>query len=80
MQDVHVHMFPLLVHITQTLYIQIAQVKPYKMSIQTFIAKVNKINDQLEQFPPRDDGTPQVKLADDKLMEILENAMLKLWQ
>eukprot|EP00957_Ditylum_brightwellii_P126296 9629090-Ditylum_brightwellii.AAC.1 len=38
------------------------------------------MNDWLEQFPPRDDGTPQVKLTEDKLMDILENAVLKSWQ
>eukprot|EP00957_Ditylum_brightwellii_P035643 2702360-Ditylum_brightwellii.AAC.1 len=47
--------------------------------INLYIPKVNKINNQLEQFPPRDDGNPQVKLADNKLMDILESAMPKLW-
>eukprot|EP00957_Ditylum_brightwellii_P062705 4758900-Ditylum_brightwellii.AAC.1 len=47
------------------------------MSLQIFVARVNKSNDQLEQFPPRDDRTPQVKLAGKKLMDILENAMPK---
>eukprot|EP00957_Ditylum_brightwellii_P100347 7649420-Ditylum_brightwellii.AAC.1 len=32
-------------------------------NIPTFIARVNAINIRLEQLPPRDDGTPQVKLA-----------------
>eukprot|EP00957_Ditylum_brightwellii_P187408 14272779-Ditylum_brightwellii.AAC.1 len=39
-----------------------------------------KMNDCLEQFPPRDDGTPQVKLTEDKLMDILKNAAPKSWQ
>eukprot|EP00957_Ditylum_brightwellii_P068745 5218390-Ditylum_brightwellii.AAC.1 len=34
----------------------------------------NQMNDQMEQFLPREDGTPHVKLAEDKLMDILENA------
>eukprot|EP00957_Ditylum_brightwellii_P199598 15215821-Ditylum_brightwellii.AAC.1 len=34
----------------------------------------------LEQLPPRDDGTPQVKLADNKLMDVLKNAVPKSWQ
>eukprot|EP00957_Ditylum_brightwellii_P193198 14710726-Ditylum_brightwellii.AAC.1 len=38
------------------------------------------MNDRLEQFPPRDNGTPQVNLAEDKLMDILENAVPKSWQ
>eukprot|EP00957_Ditylum_brightwellii_P079332 6031459-Ditylum_brightwellii.AAC.1 len=38
------------------------------------------MNDRLEQFLPRDNGTPQVKLAEDKLMDILENAVPKSWQ
>eukprot|EP00957_Ditylum_brightwellii_P066748 5065551-Ditylum_brightwellii.AAC.1 len=38
------------------------------------------MNDRLEQFLPRDDGTPQVKLTEDKLMDILENAVPKSWQ
>eukprot|EP00957_Ditylum_brightwellii_P024251 1829329-Ditylum_brightwellii.AAC.1 len=38
------------------------------------------MNGQLEQFPPRDDGTPQVKLVEDKLIDILENSVPKSWQ
>eukprot|EP00957_Ditylum_brightwellii_P102413 7806321-Ditylum_brightwellii.AAC.1 len=38
------------------------------------------MNDRLEQFPPRDNVTPQVKLAEDKLMDIIENAVPKSWQ
>eukprot|EP00957_Ditylum_brightwellii_P091180 6942089-Ditylum_brightwellii.AAC.1 len=50
------------------------------MSLHTFVAHVNKMKNQLEQFLPRDDGTPQVKLVEDKLMVILENALPKSWQ
>eukprot|EP00957_Ditylum_brightwellii_P144634 11018077-Ditylum_brightwellii.AAC.1 len=50
------------------------------MSIRTFIALVNKINKRIAQFPPRDDRTPQENLADDELMDILENVMPKSWQ
>eukprot|EP00957_Ditylum_brightwellii_P028354 2141269-Ditylum_brightwellii.AAC.1 len=77
MQDMHVHMFPLQAYTTQTQYMRRVLIKPYKMSLQTFIARINKINDWLEQFLPRDDRTPQVKLADNKLMDILKNAMPK---
>eukprot|EP00957_Ditylum_brightwellii_P035330 2679832-Ditylum_brightwellii.AAC.1 len=42
--------------------------------------RVNKINYHLEQFLPRDNRTPQVKLAEDKLMDIIENAVPKSWQ
>eukprot|EP00957_Ditylum_brightwellii_P176689 13457438-Ditylum_brightwellii.AAC.1 len=38
------------------------------------------MNDHLEQFPPRDNRTPQVKLAEDKLMDINENAVPRSWQ
>eukprot|EP00957_Ditylum_brightwellii_P022626 1706627-Ditylum_brightwellii.AAC.2 len=38
------------------------------------------INKRLAQFPPRDNRTFQEKLADNKLMDILENAMPKSWQ
>eukprot|EP00957_Ditylum_brightwellii_P172458 13129519-Ditylum_brightwellii.AAC.1 len=38
------------------------------------------MNDHLEQFSSRDDGTPQVKLAEDKLMDTLKNAVPKSWQ
>eukprot|EP00957_Ditylum_brightwellii_P207185 15351876-Ditylum_brightwellii.AAC.1 len=50
------------------------------MSLCTFIACVNKMNNQLEQFLPRDNRTPQVKLAEDTLMDILENAVSKSWK
>eukprot|EP00957_Ditylum_brightwellii_P092622 7053110-Ditylum_brightwellii.AAC.2 len=64
----------------QTWYICQALIKPYRTSLQTFIAQVNKINDWLEQFLPRDNGTPQFKLADSKLMDILKNTMPKFWK
>eukprot|EP00957_Ditylum_brightwellii_P187905 14307278-Ditylum_brightwellii.AAC.1 len=54
--------------------------KPHNMSLRIFVARVNKMNDRLEQFLPRDNGTPQVKRAEDKLMDILENAVPKSWQ
>eukprot|EP00957_Ditylum_brightwellii_P122894 9370037-Ditylum_brightwellii.AAC.1 len=38
------------------------------------------MNDCLKQFLPRDNGAPQVKLVEDKLMDILENTVLKSWQ
>eukprot|EP00957_Ditylum_brightwellii_P151678 11550735-Ditylum_brightwellii.AAC.1 len=57
-----------------------AIVKLYKMYLCTFVAQIKESNDWLEQFPPRDDGTPQVKLADERLMDILESAMLMSWQ
>eukprot|EP00957_Ditylum_brightwellii_P133862 10207315-Ditylum_brightwellii.AAC.1 len=38
------------------------------------------MNDCLEQFPFRDNRTSQVKLAEDKLMDILENKVPKSWQ
>eukprot|EP00957_Ditylum_brightwellii_P009938 749475-Ditylum_brightwellii.AAC.1 len=50
------------------------------MSLCTFVTCVNKITERLTQFPPRDDGTSQEKLADNKLMDILESAMPKSWQ
>eukprot|EP00957_Ditylum_brightwellii_P053791 4075107-Ditylum_brightwellii.AAC.1 len=50
------------------------------MSLQAFIARVNEINNWLEQFPPRDGGTTPVKLADAKLKDIPENAKPKSWQ
>eukprot|EP00957_Ditylum_brightwellii_P041533 3145446-Ditylum_brightwellii.AAC.1 len=80
MQDVHVHMLPLQAYVVQTWYMWRALTKPYKMSLQFFVARFNKINDQLEQFLPRNDGTPQVKLAGSKLMDVLENAMPKSWK
>eukprot|EP00957_Ditylum_brightwellii_P166184 12651378-Ditylum_brightwellii.AAC.1 len=42
------------------------------MSLRAFVIYVNKLNGQLEQFQPRDNGIPLVKLAEDKLMDILE--------
>eukprot|EP00957_Ditylum_brightwellii_P078075 5935338-Ditylum_brightwellii.AAC.1 len=38
------------------------------------------MNDHLDQFLPRDDETPQVKLVENELMDILENAVPKSWQ
>jgi hypothetical protein len=63
MQGMYKHMFLLQAYTIQTQYIQRELIKSYKISLQTFVARVNKIIDQLEQFPPRDDGTPQVKLT-----------------
>eukprot|EP00957_Ditylum_brightwellii_P107148 8174746-Ditylum_brightwellii.AAC.1 len=54
--------------------------KPHNMSLCTLVVRVNKMNNLLEKFPPRDNRTHQVKLAEDKLMDILENAVPKFWQ
>eukprot|EP00957_Ditylum_brightwellii_P156439 11906360-Ditylum_brightwellii.AAC.1 len=54
--------------------------KPQNMPLHIFVACVNKINNGLEQFLPRDNGTPQVKLADNELMDILKNAVPKSLQ
>eukprot|EP00957_Ditylum_brightwellii_P040388 3056673-Ditylum_brightwellii.AAC.1 len=80
MEDVHTHMFTLQAYVTQTRYMHWTLMKPYNMSLRTFIVRVNKTNDCLEQFPPRDNGSPQVKLTEEKLMDILENIAPKLWQ
>eukprot|EP00957_Ditylum_brightwellii_P023501 1773311-Ditylum_brightwellii.AAC.1 len=80
MTDVHTHMFPLQAYIMQTRYMHWTLMKPHNMPLHTFVAGVNKMNDHQEQFPPRDDRTPQVKLAEDKLMDILENTVPKSWQ
>eukprot|EP00957_Ditylum_brightwellii_P205051 15342003-Ditylum_brightwellii.AAC.1 len=50
------------------------------MSTCKLVARVNTINESLAQFPSRDDMTFQVKLAGEKIMDILENAMPKTWQ
>eukprot|EP00957_Ditylum_brightwellii_P098651 7515017-Ditylum_brightwellii.AAC.1 len=54
--------------------------KPHNMSLCAFVACVNEMNGCLEQFLPRDNRTPQVKLVEDKLMDIFENAVPKSWQ
>eukprot|EP00957_Ditylum_brightwellii_P136024 10372856-Ditylum_brightwellii.AAC.1 len=77
MDNVHMHMFPLQAYVTQARYMHWTVMKPHNMSLHTFVAHVNKMNDRLEQFPLRDNGTPQVKLVKDKLMDILENTVPK---
>eukprot|EP00957_Ditylum_brightwellii_P196842 14997681-Ditylum_brightwellii.AAC.1 len=62
MKVMHLHMPPLRAYAMQTQYMPRALVKPYKMSLCTFVASVNEINERLAQFPPRDDRTPQEKL------------------
>eukprot|EP00957_Ditylum_brightwellii_P165300 12585555-Ditylum_brightwellii.AAC.1 len=66
MKDVHTPMFPLCAYVTQTWYMHQTLAKPRDMSLCAFVAHVNKMNDQLEQFSPTDDRAPQVKLAKDK--------------
>eukprot|EP00957_Ditylum_brightwellii_P021850 1648251-Ditylum_brightwellii.AAC.1 len=80
MKDVKVHMFCLQSYIMQACYMYRAMVKPYIMLICTSVACVDEINKRLPQFPPRDDRTPQKKLANNKPMDILESAMPKSWQ
>eukprot|EP00957_Ditylum_brightwellii_P028115 2122694-Ditylum_brightwellii.AAC.1 len=75
MEDVHTHMFPLQAYVTQTRYMCWTLMKPHNMSLRAFVACVNEMNGRLEQFLPRDNRTPQVKLVEDKLMDILENAV-----
>eukprot|EP00957_Ditylum_brightwellii_P153445 11678579-Ditylum_brightwellii.AAC.1 len=77
MEDVHTHMFPLQAYDTQTRYMCWTLMKPHNMFLCTFVAHVKEMNDHLEQFPPRDNGTPQVKLVEDKLMNILKNVVPK---
>eukprot|EP00957_Ditylum_brightwellii_P140488 10703571-Ditylum_brightwellii.AAC.2 len=59
MEDVYTHMFPLRAYATQTRCIHQTLIKPHNMSLHTFIVHINKVNDRLEQFPPRDNKTPQ---------------------
>eukprot|EP00957_Ditylum_brightwellii_P116865 8914529-Ditylum_brightwellii.AAC.1 len=77
MEDVHMHMFPLQAYITQTRYMRWTLIKPHNVSLCTFVACINKMNDHLEQFTPRDNETPQVKLVEDELIDILENTVPK---
>eukprot|EP00957_Ditylum_brightwellii_P137365 10472597-Ditylum_brightwellii.AAC.1 len=80
MKSIHLHIFTLWAYVAQTWYMCRNLIKPFKMSIQEFVAQVNKINKRLAQFLPRDDKTSQEKIADDKIMVILENTMPTLWQ
>eukprot|EP00957_Ditylum_brightwellii_P194773 14835882-Ditylum_brightwellii.AAC.1 len=80
MEDVHMHMFPLQAYATQTRYMHQTLMKPHNMSLHTFVVSINKMNGRLEQFPPRDNRTPQVKLIENKLIVILKNAVPKSWQ
>eukprot|EP00957_Ditylum_brightwellii_P050062 3794803-Ditylum_brightwellii.AAC.1 len=80
MQDVHAHTFPLHVFVPQTWYMRQALIKPHKKFFQNFVACINSINDQLEQVPPREARTLQVKLVNDNLMDIIESTMPKSWQ
>eukprot|EP00957_Ditylum_brightwellii_P154874 11787438-Ditylum_brightwellii.AAC.1 len=76
----HMHMFLLRAYITQTRYMCWTMMIPHDMSLCAFVAHVNKMNDCLEQFLCRDDGTPQVKLVEDNLMDTLENVVPESWQ
>eukprot|EP00957_Ditylum_brightwellii_P199006 15169745-Ditylum_brightwellii.AAC.1 len=80
MTNVQTHMFPLQAYVTQTWYIRQTLAKLHNMSLCAFVACINEMNDWLEQFLPRDNGTPQVKLAEDESMDILENAVPQSWQ
>eukprot|EP00957_Ditylum_brightwellii_P080688 6136657-Ditylum_brightwellii.AAC.1 len=59
MEDIHTHMFPLRAYVMQTRYMCHTLMKPHNMSLCTFVAQVNEMNNWLEQFLPRDDETPQ---------------------
>eukprot|EP00957_Ditylum_brightwellii_P091821 6991236-Ditylum_brightwellii.AAC.1 len=80
LEGVHMHMFLLQAYVIQTRYMCWTLMKPHDVSLHTFVASVNKMNDQMEQSSLRDDGTPQVQLTEDKLIDILENAVPKYWQ
>eukprot|EP00957_Ditylum_brightwellii_P147864 11259782-Ditylum_brightwellii.AAC.2 len=80
MKDVYMRMFPLQEYVIWMRYMCQTLAKPYGISLHTFVAHINEMNGQLEQFLPRDNRTPQVKLAEDKLMDILENTVPKSWQ
>eukprot|EP00957_Ditylum_brightwellii_P026987 2040315-Ditylum_brightwellii.AAC.1 len=56
-----------------------ALAKAMMYSTCKFVGRVNEINKWLALFPPRDDRTPQEKLDDDKIMDILESASPKAW-
>eukprot|EP00957_Ditylum_brightwellii_P087307 6645069-Ditylum_brightwellii.AAC.2 len=77
-KDVHLHISPPQAYIMQICYTCRALIKHFKMSTHKFVACVNKINKQLAQFPPRDNRTPQEKLADDKITDILKNTIPKM--
>eukprot|EP00957_Ditylum_brightwellii_P035284 2676019-Ditylum_brightwellii.AAC.1 len=79
-KGMHLHMFPLQAYIMQTHYMCRVLIEPFKMSTCNFIIHVNKINKILVQFPPRDDRTPQEKLVNYDIIDILENTMPRSWQ
>eukprot|EP00957_Ditylum_brightwellii_P158563 12069303-Ditylum_brightwellii.AAC.1 len=80
MKDMHLDMFPLQAYIMQTLYMSRTLINLFKISTHNVIAFAHHINKRLMQFPSRDDGTPQEKLVDDEIMDILENTLPRSWQ
>eukprot|EP00957_Ditylum_brightwellii_P046877 3557794-Ditylum_brightwellii.AAC.1 len=79
MADLYAHVSTQQAYVIQMCYMHQALSKPMAYNTHTFVARVNKINEWLALFLPRDDTTPQVKLDDDKIMDILEITLPKDW-
>eukprot|EP00957_Ditylum_brightwellii_P034511 2617014-Ditylum_brightwellii.AAC.1 len=79
MADVHAHVSLLQTYVTQTSYMCWALAKPMQYNTCKFVIQVNEINKWFALFPPRDDRTPQEKLDNDKIMDILESTSPKDW-
>eukprot|EP00957_Ditylum_brightwellii_P194427 14807331-Ditylum_brightwellii.AAC.1 len=80
MEEFHKNMILLQAYKIQTRYMWRCLYKPSDMNVHQFVAQINKINDCITQFPPKDNSSPQEKLPNDEIMDILEAAMHKKGQ
>jgi hypothetical protein len=53
--------------------------KPYKMSIQDYVARIVEMNEYLPLMPEIG-GNPPDKLPEDELLELLEFSLPEKWQ
>ena len=57
--------------------------KPHDMKIRALVSRIQELNNYLPSFPPSVSGTVPTKLPDDKLKEIVYNALYPVvgkWQ
>ncbi len=77
MQKVTEHVLPKRALSRQRRFMRRQLRKPFKMAMQTFVARVNEINKYLDSFPPFHDDQ---KLSEEDLLELLEFGLPKSWQ
>ena len=78
--DLTAHVFPIKSYVIQKRYMKKFIKKPRDMKTCALVSRIQELNNYLPSFPPSASETVPAKLPDDKLKEIVYNALPSSWQ